>query len=198
MKKNIYLLIVMMAVLWSCGDDVTREADQLFNGGQYQAAIDSYTEYLTTKPKDIKSLYNRGRAFEELGQLENARKDFTRVLDLDSDNVSANMSMGKYWYGKKSYQRAINFFDKVIQVDGRVSDAYMFKGRCYHQMGEFEDAMNGYNQAIDFDKKNAEAFLFRGALRVALNQKRKACADLTRANALGAADAGAALSKHCK
>lgn len=198
MVRKIYLLVVMMAVLWSCNDDVTREADQLFNGGQYTEAVESYTEYLTTNPKDIKSLYNRGRAYEELGQSENARKDFSAVLDIDGDNVNANMSMGKYWYEKKSYKRAINFFDKVIQIDGRVSMAYMLKGRSYHQMGEFEDAMQGYNLSINFDKKNAEAFLYRGALRVALNQMRKACADLTRAEALGSPDAGAALAKHCR
>lgn len=188
----------MVAVLWSCGDDVTREGDELFNGGNYQQAVDAYSEYLKTKPKDIKSLYNRGRAFEELGKLESARRDFTAVLDIDNENLNANMSMGKYWYGKKNYKRAINFFDKVIEVDGRVSDAYMLKGRCYHQQGDFKGAMIGYNQAIDFDKKNAEAFLYRGALRVGLNQTKKACADLTRARALGSPDAGAALAKHCK
>lgn len=198
MKKYLGLLLVMVSLLWACNDDVTREGDRLFNDGQYQQAVAAYTEYLTTKPKDIKSLYNRGRAYEEMGQAEKAKADFIKVLDLDADNVNANMSMGKYWYNKESYRQAVNFFDKVIQVDGRVSDAYMFKGRSFHQLGEFEEAIEAYNLAIDFDKRNAEAFLYRGALKVAMNQKRGACADLTRANALGSSEAGAALARHCR
>ncbi len=198
MKRIFTLLMITAFFAVACNSDVTREADQLFNDGQYQAAIASYTEYLTTKPKDIKSLYNRGRAYEELGQTERAKGDFIKVLDLAPENLNANMSMGKYWYNKNSYDRAINFFNKVIQVDGRVSDAYMFKGRAYHQKGEFEEAIESYNFAIEFDKRNADAFLYRGALKVALNQKRGACNDLTRAQALGSDEAAAALSKHCK
>lgn len=198
MKKNLGFLGVLVLLIWGCNSEVTREADQLFNEGKYQEAIDSYTEYLTTKPKDIKSIYNRGRAYEELGKVEQAKTDFVKVLDLDAENLNANMSMGKYWYNRKDYNRAINFFDKVIVIDGRVSDAYLFKGRSFHQQGEFEEAIKSYNLAIDFDKKNADAFLYRGALKVAMNQKRGACNDLTRAKALGSDEANSAFNKHCK
>ena len=198
MKKNISLFVVFAAVLVACNSDVTREGDRLFNDGQYNAAIAAYTEYLSTKPKDIKSLYNRGRAYEELGQTEKARADFIKILDLSPENLNANMSMGKYWYNKKRYDQAIRFFDKVIQVDGRTSDAYMFKGRAFHQKGEFEEAIKSYNLAIEFDRRNGDAFLYRGALKVAMNQRRGACNDLTRAQALGSDEAGAALAKHCK
>mgnify|MGYP001254312270 CR=1 FL=1 len=81
MKKLIGLIWVLMMVVFSaCNSDVTREADVLFKDGKYNEAIESYTEYLSTKPKDIKSLYNRGRAYEEVGQLEEAREDFEAVL----------------------------------------------------------------------------------------------------------------------
>ena len=198
MKKNIGLFAMVMLLIWGCGSEVTLEADKLFGEGRYQEAIESYDEYLSTKPKDIKSIYNRGRAYEELGKVEQAKTDFVKVLDLDADNVNANMSMGKYWYNKKDYTRAINFFDKVIMVDGRISDAYLFKGRSFHQKGEFEEAISSYNLAIDFDKKNADAFFYRGAVKVAMNQKRGACNDLTRAKALGSTEANVAFNKHCK
>ncbi len=184
--------------LMGCESGVTREGDQFFKEGRYQEAIDAYTEYLTTRPKDIKTLYNRGRAFEELGQAEKSRADFNAILDLDEDNLNANLSMGKYWYNKKDFNRAINFFDKVIAVDGRIVDAYLLKGRSYHQKGDFSEAMKGYNQAIGIDNKNENAFLYRGALKVALNQRKSACNDLFRAKALGSEEADAALTRHCK
>ncbi len=199
MKTIKSLFIILFVVLISaCNSDVTREADKLVRQGKYAEAIEAYSEYLATKPKDIKSLYNRGRAYEELGQLENARKDFIKVLDIDVENINANLSMGKYWYNKNDYNRAINFFDKVVKVDGRVSEAYLLRGRSYHQSGNFENARENYDLAINFDKKSAEAHLFRGALKVAAGQNKSACNDFNRAKALGSDEASSALGKYCK
>ena len=192
------VLVFILTVALACNKEVTLEADRLASEGKYKEAIEAYDEYLATKPKDIKSLYNRGRAYEELGQDENARKDFIKVLDIDADNINANLSMGQYWYKKNDFARAINFFDKVIVVDGRVSDAYLFKGRSLHQQGDFDDARKNYDQAINFNNKSAEAFLYRGALKVAKGQKRSACNDLNRAKALGAKEAETAIARYCK
>lgn len=191
------LSIIVLTGFFGCESEVTEEGDNLFNEGKYREAIDAYSEYLETRPKDIKTLYNRGRSFEELGQIESAKTDFIGVLNLQPENVNANLSMGKYWYNKKSYARAINFFDKVIEVDGRVVDAYLLKGRSFHQQGDFDNAMVNYNLAIDFDRQNQEAYLYRGALKVALNQKKGACNDLNRAKGLGSKEANAAITKHC-
>lgn len=193
-----FLAIAIFISLVGCNADLTREADDLFKQGKYREAIEAYNEYLSTKPKDVKSLYNRGRAYQELGDVESAKKDFIGVLDLDRENLNANLSMGQYWYNEKDYNKAIAFLDKVIVIDGRESMAYLLKGRCLHQKSEFEKAKENYDLAINFDKKNAEAFLYRGALKIVLNQKRGACNDLNRALGLGAEEAKAAIAKHCK
>lgn len=200
MRTRLILLLstIVFTGFFACESEVTEEGDDLFNEGKFTEAVEAYSEYLETRPKDIKTLYNRGRSFEELGQIEKAKADFIGVLNIQPENVNANLSMGKYWYNKKSYARAINFFDKVIEVDGRVVDAYLLKGRSYHQQGDFDNAMINYNLAIDFDRQNQEAFLYRGALKVALNQTKGACSDLNRAKALGSKDADAAIAKHCK
>ena len=155
---RLILSICVVVIVASCSSQSTREGDDLFNSGQYEEAIEAYSEYLKTRPKDIKTLYNRGRAYEELGQLENAKDDFIRVLDIDQDNLNANLSMGKYWYLKKNYRQAILFFDKVLIVDSGSSNAYLLRGRSYHQLGTFKKAIEDYNQAINTDSKNAEAF----------------------------------------
>ena len=64
---------------------------------------------------------------KSLDKLRKAKQDFITVLDINADNINANLSMGQYWYNQTEYNRAINFFDKVIEVDGRISDAYLFK-----------------------------------------------------------------------
>uniref|UniRef100_UPI004047A1A2 tetratricopeptide repeat protein n=1 Tax=Roseivirga sp. TaxID=1964215 RepID=UPI004047A1A2 len=199
MKATVLLLtLILTFTLFSCNSDVSKKGDALFNEGNYKEAVDAYTEYLTTRPKDIKSLYNRGRAYEEMNRLDKAKADFLAILDIDGNNLNANLSMGSYWYNQKEFARAIKFFDKVIEVDGRKSEAYMLRGRSYHQQGIFEEALANYNFAIDFDKNNEDAYLYRGALKIALSQNRSACQDFGRAQALGSEEAKAALAKHCK
>lgn len=199
-KKSLSTLFItaLIIALSACGSGLTTEADGLFRNGKYKEAIEAYNEYLATKPKDIKSIYNRGRAYEEIGQIENAKNDFIRVLDIDNKNVKANLSMAQYWYNKKDYNKSIAFSDKVIATDGRESMAYLIKGRCLHQKSLFDDAKKNYDLAIDFDRKNADAYLYRGALKIVFNQKTGACNDLNRALALGAEEAKSALAKHCK
>lgn len=192
------LIIALFIAVSSCNSGVTEEADIFFRDGKFQEAVEAYDEYLSTNPKDIKSIYNRGRAYEELGEIESARKDFIRVLDLDNKNLNANLSMAQYWYNKRDYNKAIAFSEKVIATDGRESMAYLIKGRCLHQTSKFTDARKNYDLAIDFDRKNAEAYLYRGALRIVFNQKKGACSDLNRALSLGADEAKAALAKHCR
>lgn len=192
------ILTAFLLILIACNKDQKDEADVLIKGGKYQEAISLYTKRLATDPKNVRMLYNRGRAYEELGQIEKAKVDFERVLEIDENNLRANMSMGNYFYNQQNYKSSIYYFDKAIAIDGRVSRAYLLKARALHQQGSFGDARENYNLAIDFDKKNGEAYFYRGALFVALNQTRKACDDLTRSRELGFAEAAAAMAKHCR
>lgn len=189
--------MILIILVSACNSQVSRDADAMFIQGDYKAAIAAYDEYLATKPKDIKSIYNRGRAYEELGQIEKAKADFIRVLDIDVDNVNANLSMGKYWYNKNDFKQAINYFDKVIKVDSNEESAYLLKGRSLHKMGNLKEANRNYNVVVDINNKNEEAYLYRGALRISLNQTRRACDDFTRARELGSEEAAAAFRKYC-
>lgn len=192
------VLTVFLFIFSACNTDQKDEADVLMKDGNYQEAIRLYTNRLATDPKNLRMLYNRGRAYEELGKMDEARADFESVLDIDEENLSATMSMGNYFYNQQDYKRSVYYFDKAIAIDGRVSRAYLLKARALHQQGSFAAARENYNLAIDFDKNNGEAHFYRGALFVALNQSRRACDDLTRARELGYLEAAAAIAKHCR
>lgn len=196
--KITLVLSIFILVFAGCQSEHKDEADVLIKSGNYREAIELYTTRLATDPKNLRMLYNRGRAYEELGKLKEAKADFEKVLEIDENHLSANMSMGNYFYNQQNYSRSIYYFDKAISIDGRVSRAYLLKARALHQQGDFGSARENYNFAIDFDKDSEDAHFYRGALYVALNQMRKACDDLTRARELGHPDAAAAISKHCR
>ena len=67
-RNSIAFFIILGLVLTSCGNEDEIMGDRLFEQGKYHDAISAYTKYLELQPTHVKSIYNRGRAFEELGQ----------------------------------------------------------------------------------------------------------------------------------
>ena len=77
MKHLFYFLGLL--ILTGCSEQASEEGDLLYEAGDFEQAIRSYTEYLELNPTNIKTLYNRGRAYEELELFELAFKDFVSV-----------------------------------------------------------------------------------------------------------------------
>ena len=184
-------------LIFACGNKSSQEGDQLFSQGKYEEAITQYTQYIEYNPDDIKSIYNRGRAYEELGQYEKSMADYEKALEVDPKNVNALMSIGKIHFREGEFGDAAFYFDKAIKVRGGDAEAHFLSARANHRMGETGKAMEGYNQAISMNSNYGEAFLYRGALKVFLKKKSSGCSDLKKAQALEVPDAEAALQKYC-
>ena len=112
--KALFLSIIIIAV--GCGKEEERKGDVYFNAGKFKKAITAYNEFLKLNPRDIESLYNRGRSYEELGQFEVAFNDFKTVLEIDRKNTTAYLSLSKYHYRKGNYKQALYESQKAIEL----------------------------------------------------------------------------------
>ena len=65
MKK--YLIIFL--ILTSCINEESRTADNYYEVDDFTKAIELYNEVIKLKPNDIKSIYRRGRSYEELNKI---------------------------------------------------------------------------------------------------------------------------------
>jgi len=195
MKK----LIIILAALWaaSCTSEVSTGGDALFEKGMYQEAIQAYSEYLSTNPDHTKTLYNRGRAYEEVGKVKDAASDFQKILTVDPENINAFLSLAKLAYNGSNYTQVLYFTNKVIELNENSSQGHFLAARAAHQLGYTDQALEGYNNAITINKSFGEAFLYRGALKVGLDKKGSACEDFNFAKSLGTDGAQEALKKYC-
>ena len=182
----------------ACDSKSSKEGDQLFSQGKYEEAISQYTQYIEYNPDDIKSIYNRGRAYEELGQYDKSMADYEKALEVDPKNINALMSIGKIHFRDGEYGDAAFYFDKAIKVKGGDAEAHFLSARANHKLGETGKAMEGYNRAISANSNYGEAYLYRGALKVFLKKKTSGSSDLKKAKALEVPDAEAALAKYCQ
>ena len=63
-----FILIFFLFI--SCVKDESRDADKFYESKNFIEAIELYNEIINLKPNDIKSIYRRGRSYEELKQFE--------------------------------------------------------------------------------------------------------------------------------
>lgn len=200
MKLFTKALIVsaLAGTIWSCSETKKNPADRYFENAEYELAVQTYTEDLKLKPTDVTLLYNRGRAFQEMGEFNKARVDFESALAYDPNNFQVLLSLSAVQLEEKNYASALLYATKAEGISGAPAMASFLKGRALHQLGLPEDALKAYGNAIQVDKDFGQAYLNRGLLKVALNRNKQACEDFKLASVLEYPGASDAFDKYCK
>lgn len=190
------IIILLSILLYSCSKESTVEGDRYFTNGDYAMAIEAYNDYLDGSPKHIKSLYNRGRSYEELGEFGKALDDYKAVLDIDNKHVQANLSVGVDAFRNNDPERALYFFGQSVSASPENYKALVLRGRAFHKLGNFTSAMKDFNSALQINGEGGDAYFYRGIILLNSNKK-KACVDFQKASNLGIKDARKALEKYC-
>ena len=192
------LLVFVFIYARLCTNDSNLDGDAYFTQGEYQAALECYNEYLMLHPNHIKTLYNRGRCFDELGDSEKAAVDYEAVLDLDPNNIKALVSLSQFYFKKENYNATINLTSGAIMLDSGNYLAHYYKARACHRILDIPDALESYNAAIDLNPDFGLAYLQRGSLLISLGWPPFGCHDLQVAASLNVEGAEEALQKYCR
>ncbi|MCF1750948.1 tetratricopeptide repeat protein [Mariniradius sediminis] len=194
----VFAALIGIMSLVSCSENLSNKGDQLYSEGKFQEAVIEYDNVLKNKPKYVKALYNRGRAYEEMGDFSKAEKDFLAAYAQDTKNTQVLLSLSNIYQKQKNHNSALLYADAATQVPGAPAMAFFMKGRALHQIGSTEDAMKEYSLAIQIDKDFGQAYYYRGMLKIATDRKRSGCEDIRAAIKLDYPDAKPALEKYCK
>jgi tetratricopeptide (TPR) repeat protein len=177
--------------------------------GDYEMAIEDFTEALTLKPNLSAAYLLRGRAFfasasyiitvEEnfssvgiisksgsitfsQGQAyDKAIADYTEAIRLDPNSSIAYEERGNAYGGKKDYDRAIADFTQAIRLDPNNTSAYNNRGLAYGDKGDYDRAIADFTQTIRLDPNNASAYNNRGGVYSYKGDYTQAITDYTRA-----------------
>ena len=194
-QQIIGFAIIIMA--FSCTHEKSGLGEQYFNDGEYEKAIEAYTEVIKIKPRAIEEIYNRGRAYQELAMEAEAIADFEQVLKLNPDHVQARLSLGNIDFQNGDYENAYYQFNKIVEKFNQNSDALMYRGKANFRLGKVNEALNDYGDAIRLNPQNGRAYLYRGIIYVQTKRKKSGCADFLKAQSLDVPDAETALKKYC-
>lgn len=191
------MIALVIASLVACKPEIS-PGDQYFANGQFDQAVQAYGKKLEFSPNDVRILYNRGRAFEELKQYEEARADFDRALELEPKNFQVLLSLANLNHKEKKYSAALLYSNRAAEIPGAPAMASFMKARAQHQLGDTKEALNSYGQAIQLNKEFGQAYYNRGLLKIATSRVGSACEDFQLAAALEYPGSKEASDKYCK
>ncbi|SHM86306.1 TPR repeat-containing protein [Cyclobacterium lianum] len=196
--KSLLSLLLIALMLVACEESSSTQGDYYYNEGQYEEAIMAYASYLENRPNNVKALYNKGRAHEELNDFKQAEESFKLALKQDPKNIQVLLSLSNLYHNNERPELALMYADNAVQVSGAPSTAYFLKARSMHRLGNVDEALREYNTAIKMSPKNGQMFYYRGMLYVATEKVSEACDDFKSAAENGFEQADEAIKNYCQ
>jgi len=126
------------------------EGDILIQLGRHQEAYDLYSQYLETQPDDSEILYARALTAEKLDRLDEAERDFRKVLQQDPENTRTLNALG-YTLADRTerYEEALVYVQKALTQtpdDPAVIDSM---GWVLYRLGRLQEARDYLQKAYD-------------------------------------------------
>jgi tetratricopeptide (TPR) repeat protein len=179
--------------------------------GEYDMAIEDFTQALTLAP-DLRAAWMlRGRALyasvsriigvsENFGAVQTqmlspemmvsadrkavydrAIADYTQAIRLDPNFAEAYNARGNAYHHKKDYDRAIADYSQAMRLDPNFAEAYNARGLAYSDKGDYDRAIADLDQAIRLDPDLAMAYFNRGGVYYEKGDYDRAIADYSQA-----------------
>jgi tetratricopeptide (TPR) repeat protein len=114
------------------------------------------------EPNDAVAWYNRGIAFADLAQYEEAIKCYDKAIEIEPNDGDARNNRGIALFNLGRHEEAIKCYDKAIQIEPNRAAPRYNKGLALDQLGQYEEAIKCYDKAIEIEPNHINALHFKG------------------------------------
>lgn len=168
---------------------LSKMLDELFargyreqTGGQYDAAIATYTGYLKARPKDAKAWLNRGLAYYAKAQAaptrqlyESSISDLSEAIKLEPSSEGALLTRGQVYLALRVTdplrisRLVIADMTEVIRLNPKAHAAFLGRGEAYWELNDPRKAEADLTEAIRLKPNDGYAYFRRGSVRWSTN-----------------------------
>ncbi len=163
-------------------------ADELFNAGEYQQAVEAYDRVLAADPQDYYAYGQRGECYRMLSRYDEAIADFDRAIELNPDNSWAMATRGECYRAKEQYDLAIQDLDRALELQPDYAWALASRADAWRLKSDYDKALADFNRAIELDPNYQWALARRGETYRMKADFPRSLADLDRAIELNPGD----------
>jgi tetratricopeptide (TPR) repeat protein len=97
---------------------------------------------------DVDEAMKAAEASRAKGNLDDAKKGYLHVLELDPKNYDATVYVGDVYFSERSFNIAGEWFDKAIKLDPDKETAYRYWGDALGEAGKNSEAREKYIYAV--------------------------------------------------
>jgi stress-induced-phosphoprotein 1 len=192
------------------GEEFKLLGNEQFKKGNWQEALNFYTQAIEIYPKELSFYLNRSGAYHNLKDYDMVIQDCNYVLDNTFDFQKRSRAFGKIAYAyqeKQDLNKAIEYFEKSLleNADQRIKDAlkevqtlkkkieaesyinpelaeeHNNKANESYKGGKFPDALKEYNETIRRNPANPKYYTNRAACFMKLMEFPSAAKDCDKA-----------------
>ena len=152
-------------------DEITAAAEQAVKEGKFQLAADYYGELIKKNPDVYQYYLQRGVLYlNELKNAKDAIKDFTKAMELNSDNLILPFNRGTAYIQTSDWKKAKADFDKVLSIRPDYVNAWLNRGIVLLNMKKYDEALADFNEGLRLNPRypnlyraRAVAFKMKGS-----------------------------------
>ena len=139
----------------------------------------------------------RGRINLDRGNIELAKKDFEKVIELYPEHAFGLELLGDSYAKEKNYEKAIEIYNEALKIDPNKSTVYQYRAYAHEALEDYFNALLDMNEAIKLNPDSGYYYFKRGEYSFKIGDKKTACSDWILGNERGSQDAKNKLIENC-
>ncbi len=129
--------------------------------------------------------FERGNAYVQLGNFEDAVNDFTQAINTDPNFADAYYNRGLVLGRLEKHEQAISDFTQALTLNPKNINAFADRGVAYGSLGQHALAISDFTQAITLNPNFASAYYNRAVGYFVEKKCEEARKDVRQAQDLG-------------
>jgi len=161
-------------------EKMKRDASAHRKKGEYNEAIERYTEILKDNENDTYTLSHRGELYALQGNRDLAKVDLKRVIERKPDMRHALINLAEIAYEENNLDEALAYIHRALEK----RESYwglILAGKIHKKQGNYKEAVRDFSKAYELDPTHIHAIASRGEMYRASRAFDKALDDFNKA-----------------
>jgi tetratricopeptide (TPR) repeat protein len=136
--------------------------DAALRDEQTLGAIESYSGAIALRPDSILAHLRRGETYRELGDFDEAARDFRTASDLDPSATRPLEALGDTLYRRRWFKHSVDVFEKRLKLDERSSEVTYKLALARYRDRNLEGALQALSQTLHLNDQLPDAHYLLG------------------------------------
>ncbi|MBE8949420.1 MAG: tetratricopeptide repeat protein [Quinella sp. 3Q1] len=136
---------------------------EMLSAGEWLSSLDESKKALELDSTNADVLANRARAHVKANELETAKDEITKAIELNPKSNEYKIILGNVYFAAGEYDNAMAYYNEALAKDKNNAEAYFQRGMIYYNRDKnYDAALAEFNTAIAKKSDYAEVYYMRG------------------------------------